>query len=118
MITEISVGWEIQWGSVEVGQKGKYCKPEELNVANLEKMMVKRGQQLLPIEQVLITITQKEGNVSQYLISGQEPEVWQTIFQNLPPTTSIYFEEIIVREADEKLYRVEIPFILNVLERM
>jgi hypothetical protein len=114
MITEMSVGWSIQWGSVEVGHKGKYCKPEEFNVANLEKMMVKRGQQLLPIEQVLITITQKEGNVSQYLISGQEPEVWQTIFQNLPPSTSIYFEEIIVREADEKLYRVQIPFILNV----
>lgn len=110
----MSENWTLVWGGMQAYAKGPYVKRDSFLMASEKPIVLQRSGKDLPVMQMAFSVVPQKGEPRQYLVNGQDPAVFRKVLLEMPANTTLYFEDVIIRDGDGVLRLVPLTFQLNV----
>lgn len=110
----MSENWTLGWGDMQAYAKGPYVKRDTFRAQIERPLSLQRAGKKLPVVQMSLSVVPQKGAPRQYLVSGQDTDRFRKILLDMPANSTLYFEDVIVRDGDGVLRSVPLTFQLNV----
>lgn len=110
----MSENWTLVWGDMQAYAKGPYVKRDSFRIASEKPIYLQRSGKDLPIVQMALSVVPLKGEPRQYLVNGQDPARFREVLLGMPGNSTLYFEDVIVKDGDGQLRWVPLTFQLNV----
>lgn len=115
VLVDYNQAWTVQWGDLKASFTGDYVKPDQYYGRLGVPMNIRRDNDLLPIRQARVSLVPVKGPIEQVILDGRNPDLWRQRMESVPSRTSIYFDEILVEDADGRLKLLPLQFLFNLL---